>query len=75
MVAISRRLMGLILVMLVFDWFYCFHSHYGRMSDDRAGPLLTCHLLYGISEMGLMMLRSDLAQSTGASFGAYHLMV
>lgn len=37
MVAISRRLMGLILVKSVFDCFFCFHSHYGRMNDDPKG--------------------------------------
>lgn len=39
MVAISRRLMGLILVKSVFDCFYCFHSRYGRMSDDPESPI------------------------------------
>lgn len=68
MVAISRRLMGLTLVMSVFDWFYCFHSHFGRIIDDHEGPILTCHLLNSVSEMGLMMLRSELLQQHGSEY-------
>lgn len=69
MVAISRRLMGLILVMSVFDWFCCFHFHYGRMNNDPTGPILTCHLLHSISEKGLMMLRrSELLQQHGSEY-------
>lgn len=67
-VAISRRLMALILVMSVFDWFCCFHSHYGRMNDDPKGPILTCHLLNIISEMGLMMPRSELLQQHDSEY-------
>lgn len=39
MVAISRRLMGLILVKSVFDCFYCFHSRYGGMNNDPESPI------------------------------------